>query len=633
MKDVYVILAFHAHEMLWDLPERLLSYLDEKNPMREGLLTENYLKKRKEEGRDIYSLCSAFGDKLDAVLSVEYSNELLVQIKDVLPEVFERMKKDYARGRLYPLYGHAHHTHVSLLQPREISQEIAWNRGYLHNVLQAPYPKYNGLFPTEDSLCSDKLSAIEDANIDYVIFPHLGKGKVAYEIKGEGDCEYGAFWLETPDKRILALPRNFPISQEIWRPITKMSREEVKAQGYMLGDFAVFDNEYLSSERETYPISMEEGVAIYRDVLREELKKAPEGGLLLYVQDLELMDFGDIALEIMEKAWQDILEKEKGEYRVHFLSPDEYIDILCEKGLGNLPAVEFDKITWAPEIRLILRADGHYPPLGVTGVGPYDTEKTGIYKHPHIFWENGKYLCGIFDTLLDNFAVSTNVPVDIGGLGEREYDIRGESLDTQAVLYLRLMKRACNWGWRPTEGRQKRPCLLGFLLCEVLSKLLAEKPREIALKKKIKRIDGKDLVGICETLRVFIEGRINYLRYGIDEYIREKGGDFTGAYKIFESVQQWQKKALKAAGTMYKINSSTGEMDLAGFIKHTQEYLAAVYLATDQLQRVWAEGPDSEYLVAKMYHYLYEIYPPLFPGMVEKIDSMGANEIREYFSD
>ncbi|HOL17058.1 MAG TPA: hypothetical protein PLY40_02085, partial [Bacillota bacterium] len=56
MKDVYVILAFHAHELLWDLPGKLLSYLDDGNPMKNTILDENYIKKRKDEGRDVYTL-------------------------------------------------------------------------------------------------------------------------------------------------------------------------------------------------------------------------------------------------------------------------------------------------------------------------------------------------------------------------------------------------------------------------------------------------------------------------------------------------------------------------------------------------------------------------------------------------
>ena len=100
MKDLYVILAFHAHELLWDLPERLLSYLEDENPMKETILDANYIKKRKEEGRDIYTLGIQLGEKLDAPICVEYSNELLQQIHEVIPEIFERIQSAFQSGRL-----------------------------------------------------------------------------------------------------------------------------------------------------------------------------------------------------------------------------------------------------------------------------------------------------------------------------------------------------------------------------------------------------------------------------------------------------------------------------------------------------------------------------------------------------
>ena len=369
-------------------------------------------------------MCSDFGDSLDAPLCVEYTNELLVQIKDVMPDSFQKLIKDYQRGRLYPIYGHAHHTHVSLLCQEEITQEILWNREYLHNQMGVPYPKFNGLFSPEASYSYDKLEAAAAANIDYVIFPHLDR-KVPFEIEGEGDCVYRPFLIKAGRKRLIAFPRNFPISQEIWRPITKMKRDEVKNQGYMLGEYPVFSNEYLSEEQEGFPISFDEGVELYKKVLHQELEKAPDRGVLVYIQDLELMDFGDIALEIMKNAWQWVLDEEK-EYRIHFVTPDQYLDeVVIPAGIDNLPELRFQQICWAPEIRLVLRADGHYPPLGVKG--DYDIYKTGVYDHPLIFWENGKYYCGIFDALLGNFAISTDVPVSVERLGETGYDLAQKS--------------------------------------------------------------------------------------------------------------------------------------------------------------------------------------------------------------
>ncbi|KXS45623.1 MAG: hypothetical protein AWU54_266 [Candidatus Frackibacter sp. T328-2] len=634
MKDIYVILAFHAHELLWELPNTLLSYLDEENPMKDSLTTENYLKERQEEGRDIYTLCSKFGDNLDAPLCVEYTNELLIQIKKVMPETFEQLKKDYKRGRIYPLYGHAHHAHVSLLNQDEIKQEIAWNRQYLHNSMKVPYPKYNGLFPPEDSLDHDKLGAIEKANIDYLIFPHLEEGKVPYEIEKEGDYTYKPFFIAAPNQNILAFPRNFPVSQEIWRPITKMKRDEVKSQGYMLGDFPVFDNEYIDGDKEEFPISMEQGVAMYKKVLRQELENAPNNGVLTYIQDLELMDFGDIALKIMEKAWKEILSEDKEKYKIQFVTPDQYINkVLDKEAIDKLAKIKFDKICWAPEIRLILRTDGHYPPLGVNGTGKYTRKKTGIYEHPHIFWENGKYYCGIFDQLINLFGITNTIPLNIEKLGQKDYDLAQESLESQVILYSRIMKRACNWGWRPTEGRQKRPCLLGYLLASTLLKRLEETPDALTLNRELQRIDNHNLVGLSETLEVFINGRLNYLRYGLDELSEKEDKDLSPAYALFKDVEDWKKEALSKAKKLYTINQSKmTPKNLKEILKLLQDYSQAVYLATDFIQKIWGESSDPEFIVAKMYHYLYDLYPPIFPQMIDTIATMNEKDIEEYFA-
>lgn len=635
MKDVYVVLAFHAHELLWDLPEILLENLEDNNLMKDTFLDDNYIKKRKEESRDIYSLCSKFGDKLKAPLCVEYSNELLAQIKEVLPKTFKNLQKDYQRGRLYPLYGHAHHTHVSLLKPEEIIQEVQWNMHYLHGEMEVPYPKYKGLFPAEASLSYDKMEGIEQANIDYVIFPHLSKNKVPFEFQGDGDYQYKPFLLKTAQKNILAFPRNFPISQEIWRPITKMKRDEVKSQGYLLGKYPVFSEEYLYDHKEEYPIELKEGVELYKDVLRRELSNAPQNGVLVYIQDMELMDFGDIAIEIMEKSWKDILKEEQDNYKIHFVTPDEYIDrIVKDEGINNLPVLSFSKINWAPEIRLILRVDGHYPPLGVTGIGRY-TRKNGLYDYPHIFWENGKYYCGIFDTLLDNFNIYQNVPVQASWLNNPEYELnRDNSQEVKIILYNRLMKRACNWGWRPTEGRQKLPCLKGYLICSILLEKMQNYPPELILNRNPQNINPKNIAGIVEILNTFIVGRVDYLKYGMEKLAKEKNMDLANVYSHLEETFYWKDMAVNNAKELYRVNESNiNNVDkMYKTLLLVRDYSHAVFMATEYIQRIWSEVHDVEYLVEKMYEYLYDIYPPHFPSMLDGIDAMEKEDIEKYFA-
>lgn len=636
MKNIYVILAFHAHELLWDLPEVLLSTLEEGNPMRETFLDENYIKKRNTQGRNIYSMCSKFGDRLDAPLCVEYTNELLHQIKEVIPDTFKMMQEDYRRGRLYPLYGHAHHTHVSLMGSEEMTQEVIWNMQYLHDFMGVPYPKYKGLFPSEASFSHDKLEGIEKANIDYVIFPHLEEGKVPFTLEGQGDYQYLPFFLRTEHKNLLAFPRNFPISQEIWRPITKMKRDEVKNQGYMLGDYAVFKEEYLYDQQEQFPIEMEEGVELYKSVLRKEMENCPPNGVLVYIQDLELMDFGDIALEIMEKAWQELLQEELERFHVKFVTPDQYIDhVLKPTGIQKLPEVKFEEINWAPEIRLVSRVDGHYPPMGVTGVDRYDREKTGLYRHPHIFWENGKYYCGIFDTLLKNFNVNIHLPIHGAWMNhlEQELVFRNHP-EVKTILYHRIMKRACNWGWRPTEGRQKLPCLKGYLICSELLQKLKEYPPEMVLSRKPETVDPKNFVGILELLDTFIDGRVNYLKFGLERLEEERGADLSSAYAPIESVFQWKEKAVRKVVELYEVNKR--DTDFPSRMQETltllQEYSQAVFMSTDYIQKIWGEVPDVEFMVDHMYYYLYNLYPPAFPKLMEKIDSLSEEAIDQFFA-
>jgi len=634
MKDVYVVLAFHAHELLWDLPEILLSYLDDDNPMKQSVIDENYMKKRAEEGRDIYSQSISFAENLNAPLCVEYTNELLFQIKELMPKTFQKLKEGYARGRLFPLYGHAHHTHVSLLKEEEILQEIVWNRQYLHSFMGVPYPKYNGLFAPEASYDYSLLKCLERSDIHYLIFPHLNEKKAPFSLKGSGDYRYKPFFIKTERKNILAFPRNFPISQEIWRPITKMKREEVKFQGYMLGNFPVFYNEYLYNEREKYPITLEEGVEIYKEVLRQELEKAPPAGVLVHIQDLELMDFGDIALQIMEKAWKEVLKEQRGKIRIHFVTPEQYIDdVLKREGLKSLPELLFEQISWAPEIRLILRADGHYPPLGVTGTGRYDLHKTGMFRHPHIFWENGKYFCRIFDTFLENFNIPKEAPLSAEHFNATGYDLMEEEANSRAVMCLRIMKRACNWGWRPTEGRQKLPCLNGYLLCLTLLKKLEEYPCALILSRQLQSLEEKNIVGIIETLNIFIDGRVNYLKYGLKQLTEEKGIHPASAYQELEHIFKWKKIAVQKAVELYKLNKRglDGAEKVKKALELMRDFCQGVFMSTEHIQRLWGKVKDTEFMVEKMYEYLYDLYPPLFPSLVDKIDALEPSQIEEFF--
>src|SRR5512143_3111993 len=102
MKEIFVILAFHAHEPLWDLPRIMLGNIKDVE-VKESLSDENWILRRKVEGRDIYSDLINFARSMDITVSLEATNELLVQVSGIMPDTFAEIKKAYRDGTIYPL--------------------------------------------------------------------------------------------------------------------------------------------------------------------------------------------------------------------------------------------------------------------------------------------------------------------------------------------------------------------------------------------------------------------------------------------------------------------------------------------------------------------------------------------------
>ena len=227
MKQVYVILAFHAHEPLWEMPNEIITLADDAE-IRNSIRGENYVLKRVQEERDIYTHLVQMASSLGAPVALDITNELLVQIAWYMPETFQKLAAAYKSATIYPLYTHAHHTHAALLTPDEIIDEIRLNTELLHKVMGVPEPRHSGVFPTEGSVDAAKLAAYRDSGMQYIVFPHLNDGKAHFNVEGKGDVQYRAFTVG-PD--MLALPRHFPVSQQIWRPITRHDPEGVRIRG------------------------------------------------------------------------------------------------------------------------------------------------------------------------------------------------------------------------------------------------------------------------------------------------------------------------------------------------------------------------------------------------------------------
>src|SRR5690554_2650359 len=558
------------------------------------------------------------GRRMNIPFCLEASNELLFQLEQITPETFSKLKTAFREGALHPILGHAHHTHITLLTGEEIYDELRLNAEFYRDEMGVALPAVLGAFPTEGSLDSHKLEAYRRFGLKYLVFPHLHPDKCHYRVltprreeagSRPEEVVYRPFRLGNPEAPasggLLGLPRNFPISQEIWRPVTRMHPQLLRAQGYLLGDYPVFPEEYRGETRVDFPISQEEGVAEYVRILRDQLDRAPDKGLLLYIQDLELMDFGDTALVIMEEAWQQIIREEKE--KISFTTPEGYLEL--EGYLGEraetLYFIEFDQISWAPEIRPVLRADGHYPPLGSGEVDGVDVVRDYLRDWPLAFWEPGRYFTLLTNFLMDQAGFDLTLPVSARDLRGAEYHPARLAPDLRYRLLGRLMKRACNWGWRPDEARQKRPVAALYLICQELSGRENLRPRG---DWRLTAEEWEEVIrGLAEITRLFLEYRLEYLQ----ETLENLGWLNAEQKRRLDRVRKHQENA---GQVLSELRKKTGEeqtriQELALFLK---DYCRELFLGTSYLQEIWAQAPAVDQLLTGMYHYLYKEIPPRF---------------------
>lgn len=620
-KDVYLILAFHAHEPWWDLPVHILKTVDDEQ-MRGALRPDNWVRKRAEAGRDVYLRLLELAERLPAPVCLEATNELLMQIEEFTPETYQALQRGFERGALYPVYGGAHHAHCALLTVDEIADELRLNQEFLHDVMGAPSPKYRGAFPMEGSIDAHKLEAFARAGIDYIVFPNLSPRKAHYRFEGgQGNPPYEPFLL---DHGLLGLPRHFGVSQDIWRPITKWKPDGLKAQGYILGMYWVFNDEYREHRHVAFPITREQAIDEYRDVLERAIAEAPDGGLLLYIQDLELMDYGEEALEIISEALSSV---RPGDARLHIITPDEYID-RTDARTKALPHLRFHQVSWAPEIRPVLRCDGHYPPLNAGPVRGYDFDLEVFRRWPFIYWEWGRFHVDVFNALLGAFGYPLVAPLPAREWWKRGYQYEGLDKTERLALHSRSMKQADNWGWQPDEDRQKRPYLHGHRIAELLLEELRDDAKAEAACAAFEPLDSTSLLGLERLLELFIDRRVDYLRQGIERLGERAGDNVSWAQHHLARAEARRNEATAAVQRAHEANGQLVEQgaphapdDIAALLVALRDHCREVYLATDEVQRAWGAIADTQGMVIEMYRYLYDLYPPLFPQMLRELAS------------
>ncbi len=116
---------------------------------------------------------------------------------------------------------------------------------------------------------------------------------------------------------------------------------------------------------------------------------------------------------------------------MRFVTPDEYIDDVRASG-ARLPHMRFHQVSWAPEIRLVLRSDGHYPPLHAGPFRGIDNDTEVFRRWPFIFWEPGRFISATFKSLLASFGHQLDVPMTGAELDARIDDLG--ALDDESRL-------------------------------------------------------------------------------------------------------------------------------------------------------------------------------------------------------
>ena len=614
-KDVYLILAFHAHEPWWDLPSHILSSLDDEE-LRDSVPAENWVRKRAQANRDVYKQLIDLSQHLSAPMCLAATNELLMQIDEFMPDTFEALKRAFAAGSLYPIYGGAHHAHCSLLTVDELADELRLNQEFLHDAMHVPQPKYKGAFPMEGSVDARKLEAFSRAGITYLVFPNLSPRKAHYRFDLAASPPYEPFAL---DRGLIGLPRHFAVSQDIWRPITRWKPEGLRRQGYLLGLYPVFDEEYREQRHVSFPIPRSKAIDDYRRVLERAVDEAPDRGLLLYIQDLELMDYGNDALEILSEALPAVRVPDA---RLHIVSPDEYIDRTGVRE-RDLPRLRFYQISWAPEIRPVLRADGHYPPLDAGPIDGVDFSLEGFRRWPFILWEWGRWHIDMFNSLLQSFGHPLVVPLSACQWWERGYRTQSLNADERLALYSRTMKQADNWGWQPDEERQKRPYLYGLAIIDLLLEELKSHPN---VANTFEPLQPRSLEGLRWLLEPFIDIRVDYLRKGIEKLGPRAGEHVSWAHTHLARAEDHRRDSAAALERARAANEGLAQADrpysadaIAGLLEALREHCRHAFLATDSIQRAWGSIADTDAMIVEMYRYLYDLYPPLLPAKLREL--------------
>ena len=627
-KTVHVVLAFHAHEPQWDLSAQLQRQQPD-GRVSQALFPENRIRRRFHEGRNVYRDLLTFSSASGIPVSLDLSNDLAHQIRSLLPGTYEELQRAYRDQAVFPIYTCAHQAHAVLSTAEDLREELLWNEQLVHDMLGAPLPKRRVFFFTDCSVEPRFFDLLREADMSAICHPHLSPRRAAFQISDDrADQKYRPFLVADG---LVALPRHFRVSGDIWRPVAQMYPQQVKYRGYLMGRRFVFDAEYRRKASLEGPIERSQAVDLYVRILREALEDAPDMGLVMYHQDLELMDFGDVALEILAAAWSRVKPwaQESG-IKLLFSTPDDYLEIVSKGAVYS--KVDVHGMGWVPDTKVVLRSDGHYPPLYAGAVNGLDPVPAIYRKHPFIYWEPGKYLVNSFDWLIRTFGIGRAADVHASLLSEEGYQLIRFPEEKRLQIALRLMRQADNWGPQALEAMNKRAYLYGLAISDGLLLLAEFYPGR--LPRAVEKLDPRNLVGLARLPEGLLDPRIEALRQGLKRLRKERDAEVSEAGRELDLAQDFREKAFQDALNLQTLLARIGPdaKDLRqawlDFLNEIRAYCRDMFLSLDHLQRTWRAAGHVDFLAECLYEFLYELYPPRFPGLLDEVDS-GAPAVAE----
>ncbi|MEE9487567.1 MAG: hypothetical protein V3W00_02530 [Candidatus Brocadiales bacterium] len=606
-KKIYVMLAFHAHKPIRGFYDKLAKDLGD--PELSAVVADADDREKDAAGAgvdddkaNVYKELIRFSGAMEIPVALSVTNELLFQIRGSMPETYEALKGAYKEKRIFPIYTFAHNTQMVLIHPDEIINEIKLNREFLHYVLGVPHPQFRGVFPTDGSLDYDKLAGITQATMKFVALPRLDPSISRFKIEGEGDVKAFPFWIK---QELLAVPINPAVSQRVIQSLMQGNTDVARSHGYPMGNFPVFADEFVGKEKTTFPIKKENMVSDYTEVLKGAVDECPDGGLILYMQELDPMGLGAQALEVLRESWKAV--RDGGGVELRFVTPDEYLAEM--KPLErSLPTVTFNQVSQMPGTRAVLQADGLYPPRGVEDYRGVNVPKELYGRWPLIFRQSGCFMVEAVEVIYETLGIHFDIATTASKLADEGYDLSRFEKSLQLAIHLRFIKGAYDWGAAYNEQGQGDAYV--HLLC--ISQKIRENYADV-LPLTVRTLSGS-LEGMIKSLDILVQGRVDVLREGVGATKQENPQAVEGYLKAAEEKARGAKAALEGI-----VGKGDGQLTVDELTGALASHARQVILAVGSLREAWRQCSDTDAMRDFCSKRLHETFPPKLPGLLEEL--------------